>query len=104
MGRPATATEEPFRGWPTDRFGMEVPEGGPPVCPVCDVPYESVSVHRTGLMVGLAENDRYRRVCFDPVSYDGDPGVRFYHHTHEQAAPAGTAPGGDAAGRDDAGP
>jgi len=65
---------------------MEVPEDQPSVCPVCETPYESVSVHREGLMVGLEANERYRRVCFDPTSYDGDPGLRFYHHTHEQAA------------------
>lgn len=56
-----------------------------PRCPVCDVAYDSVSVHDTGLMVNLLDNERYRRVCFDPVEENG-PRIRFYHHTHEQTA------------------
>jgi len=35
--------------------------------------------------VNLLDNERYRRVCFDPVAGDdGAPLVEFYHHTHEQ--------------------
>ncbi len=60
---------------------MDVPEDSPDDCPVCERDYESVSAHREGLMVNLLENERYRRVCFEPA--DG-PRVRFYHHTHEQ--------------------
>lgn len=56
------------------------------VCPVCDVAYDSVSVHDAGLLVNLLDNERYRRVCFEPIAAtDGTPLVRFYHHTHDQA-------------------
>lgn len=61
---------------------MDVLESRPDECPVCESSYESVSAHREGLMVNLLENERYRRVCFEPV--DG-PRVRFYHHRHDQA-------------------
>lgn len=63
----------------------EVPDDPPESCPVCDAAYESVSVHDDGLVVGLAENERYRRVCFDPAERDGRPVIEFYHHTHEQS-------------------
>lgn len=84
---------------------MDVPDDPPAVCPVCETAYESVSEHADGLMVGLSENDRYRRVCFEPHTAAEDasdapddstseaddptsePRIRFYHHTHEQAAP-----------------
>jgi hypothetical protein len=56
-------------------------------CPICGAAYDSVSVHGTGLMVNLLDNERYRRVCFDPVDENG-PRIRFYHHTHAQTAPA----------------
>lgn len=54
-------------------------------CPVCGRGYDSLSVHETGLMVNLLENERYRRVCFEPAERAGVPVIRFYHHTHEQA-------------------
>jgi hypothetical protein len=63
---------------------MDVPADAPAVCPVCDTPYDSVSRHDAGLMVNLLDNERYRRVCFEPVSADGVAHVRFYHHTHRQ--------------------
>lgn len=65
---------------------MHEPADAPAVCPVCETAYDSVSVHDAGLMVNLLDNDRYRRVCFEPVAGDdGEALVRFYHHTHEQA-------------------
>jgi len=54
------------------------------VCPVCSTPADSVSLHDRGLLVNLLDNERYRRVCFEPVERDGRPHVRFFHHTHEQ--------------------
>ncbi|MFC7028147.1 hypothetical protein ACFQJ5_12010 [Halomicroarcula sp. GCM10025324] len=70
---------------------------GPVRCPVCGADFESVSVHDEGLMVNLLDNERFRRVCFQPVSDDdGAPLVRFFHHTHEQA---GTASPGEVGGR-----
>ena len=63
---------------------MDVPEDAPDACPVCDTRYDSVSRHDAGLMVNLLDNERYRRVCFEPVSVEGVAHVRFYHHTHEQ--------------------
>jgi hypothetical protein len=63
---------------------MDVPADAPDVCPVCDTAYDSVSQHDAGLMVNLLDNDRYRRVCFEPVSHEGVAHVRFYHHTHGQ--------------------
>jgi len=62
-----------------------VPEDPPAECPVCERPYDSVSRHEGGLTVNLLDNERYRRVCFDPVEGAGAPAVDFYHHTHEQA-------------------
>ncbi|WP_303647536.1 hypothetical protein [Haloarchaeobius amylolyticus] len=61
---------------------MDVPADAPPACPVCDHDYDSVSAHRSGVMVNLLDNERYRRVCFEPR-----PGgeLWFFHHTHEQA-------------------
>ncbi|WP_247009380.1 hypothetical protein [Halorientalis litorea] len=67
---------------------MDVPDDPPRVCPVCTAAYDSVSVHESGVMVNLLDNERYRRVCFEPVD-DGDASrLRFYHHTHEQARTA----------------
>jgi hypothetical protein len=63
---------------------MDVPEDAPGVCPVCEAAYDSVSRHDAGLLVNLLDNERYRRVCFEPVSHDGTAHVRFYHHTHAQ--------------------
>jgi hypothetical protein len=64
---------------------MRVPDDAPNRCPVCDDAYDSVSAHDAGLMVNLIENDRYQRVCFDPVESDsGDALVYFYHHTHHE--------------------
>jgi hypothetical protein len=63
---------------------MDVPADPPDVCPVCDRPFESVSRHAGGLMVNLLDNERYRRVCFDPVAVDDVPHVDFYHHNHDQ--------------------
>ena len=54
-------------------------------CPVCEAGYESVSVHESGMMVNLLDNERYRRVCFEPA-VGREPRIRFYHHTHEQTA------------------
>lgn len=72
-------------------------EDGPVVCPVCGADFESVSLHDEGLMVNLLDNDRFRRVCFQPLSDDdGTPLIRFFHHTHEQS---GTDQPGTAGGR-----
>jgi len=68
---------------------MRIPDDAPADCPVCGDGYDSVSEHDAGLMVNLLDNQRYRRVCFDPVGVDGDPRVRFYHHTHEQTTDDG---------------
>ena len=88
---------------------MHVPENPPDRCPACDAPYESVSRHAEGFVVNLLDNERYRRVCFQPVS-DGEDGrergddtdregdgesvidgsddggvaLDCYHHTHRQ--------------------
>ncbi|RLM59192.1 hypothetical protein DVK02_00085 [Halobellus sp. Atlit-31R] len=72
---------------------MHVPDDAPVRCPVCERAYDSVSEHDDGLLVNLLDNERYRRVCFDPVLVDGEARVRFYHHTHEQVA---ESPGRDA--------
>jgi hypothetical protein len=37
-------------------------------------------------MVNLRPNQRYARVCFDPVGGSDTANVDFYHHTHEQVA------------------
>ncbi|MFB6252929.1 MAG: hypothetical protein ABEI27_14800 [Halobellus sp.] len=63
---------------------MNVPDDAPDRCPVCETAYDSVSEHDAGLLVNLIENERYRRVCFDPVLVEGEARVYFYHHTHEQ--------------------
>ncbi|WP_348608181.1 hypothetical protein [Halobaculum rarum] len=69
---------------------MNVPPDPPSTCPVCDAAYDFVSVHDAGLLVNLLDNERYRRVCFEPVAGDdGTPLVEFYHHTHEQADAGG---------------
>jgi hypothetical protein len=72
-------------GAPRDRTRSAVPSDAPARCPVCAAAYDSVSVHDGGLMVNLLDNERYRRVCFEPGEDDGTAVVRFYHHTHEQA-------------------
>ncbi|WP_254274214.1 hypothetical protein [Halomicroarcula marina] len=69
----------------------------PVICPVCGTDFESVSLHDEGVMVNLLDNERFQRVCFEPVRDDeGTPLLRFFHHTHDQA---GTAPPGSAGGR-----
>jgi hypothetical protein len=65
---------------------VNVSRDAPPVCPVCERPYDSVSRHDDGLLVNLLDNERYRRVCFDPVAVEETACVDFYHHTHEQCA------------------
>jgi hypothetical protein len=63
--------------------GMYVPSDAPEDCPVCDVGYHSVSRHGVeehGLLVNLAENERFARVCVDAV----EGGMDFYHHDHGQ--------------------
>lgn len=62
----------------------EIPSAPPERCPVCETRYASVSVHETGLMVSLEANEEFGRVCFEPHAVDGEPRIRFYHHTHEQ--------------------
>jgi hypothetical protein len=58
-----------------------------PACPVCGAAYESVSTHDSGLLVNLLDNERYRRVCFEPFADEsGEPLIRFFHHTHAQTA------------------
>jgi len=69
----------------------DVPDDPPPACPVCDCEFDSVTVHREGVMVNLLENRRYHRVCFDPRTRGGDGCLYFYHHTHEQVPAAGPA-------------
>ena len=65
---------------------MHEPDDPPAVCPVCDRGYDSVSVHASGLMINLLENDRYRRGCVQPLDSEQGPArIRFFHHTHEQA-------------------
>lgn len=61
----------------------------PERCPICETPYDSVSVHEQGVAVNLVENEQFRRVCFEPIERDDGTRLRFYHHTHEQA---GTRP------------
>ncbi|MGB9957923.1 hypothetical protein ACOZ4B_16220 [Haloferax prahovense] len=67
-----------------DADGVTNGDADPELCPVCLTPYDSVSLHDRGLLVNLLDNERYRRVCFEPVERDGRPHVRFFHHTHEQ--------------------
>jgi len=76
--------------------GDETDPEDPVICPVCGADFEAVSVHDEGLMVNMRDNDRYRRVCLEPVSDDGTALIRFFHHTHEQA---GTDQPGTAGGR-----
>ncbi|RDZ46094.1 hypothetical protein C5B91_03260 [Haloferax sp. Atlit-10N] len=67
-----------------ETHGAADEDADPVLCPVCSTPYDSVSLHDRGLLVNLLDNERYRRVCFEPVERDGRPHVRFFHHTHEQ--------------------
>jgi len=80
---------------PDRATGDEAPSK-PVICPVCGMDFESVSVHDEGLMVNMRDNDRYQRVCLEPVTVDETAVVRFFHHTHEQA---GTDRPGSAGGR-----
>ncbi|SDF28162.1 hypothetical protein SAMN04488067_10381 [Halorubrum xinjiangense] len=64
---------------------MYVPKDPPPDCPACGDPYDSVSRHTEGFVANLIDNERYQRVCFQPVSDGSDPALDCYHHTHEQA-------------------
>lgn len=61
-----------------------VPTDAPSNCPVCGRVYDVVTRHRSGLMVSLRENERYERVCFEPVSVDGEARLDFYHHTRPE--------------------
>ena len=63
---------------------VDVPKNTPDTCPACGAGYDSVSVHADAVMVNLFDNERYRRVCFDPGAEDGEGRLYFYHHTHEQ--------------------
>ncbi|WP_246982602.1 hypothetical protein [Halorientalis marina] len=66
---------------------MHEPDDPPAACPVCEGAYDSVSVHSSGLMINLLENELYQRVCVEPLDAGAGEGrIRFFHHTHEQAA------------------
>jgi hypothetical protein len=66
---------------------MHEPDDPPASCPVCGADYDSVSVHSSGLMINLLENERYRRVCVEPLdAQQGSGRIRFFHHTHQQAS------------------
>ncbi|WP_418284804.1 hypothetical protein [Halorubrum sp. DTA46] len=65
---------------------MHVPDDPPSTCPTCGDPYDSVSRHTGGFVVNLLDNERYRRVCFDPTSDGEDAALDCYHHTHKQTA------------------
>ena len=55
--------------------------GDPPTdCPVCGDGYHSVTDHTGGLMVNLEPNERFDRVCFQPVGDGDEPKIRFFHH------------------------
>ncbi|MBP1922504.1 hypothetical protein J2751_001514 [Halorubrum alkaliphilum] len=65
---------------------MYVPDDPPDACPACGDGYESVSRHAGGFVVNLLDNDRYSRVCFQPVESDeGDAALDCYHHVHAEA-------------------
>ncbi|WP_236039227.1 DUF2225 domain-containing protein [Haloarcula salinisoli] len=85
-------------GPPDSTGGSDATSGPaePVICPVCGTDFETVSVHDEGLMVNMRDNDRYQRVCLEPVSDDGTALIRFFHHTHEQT---GTDQPGTAGGR-----
>jgi hypothetical protein len=61
---------------------MEDPGEAPAVCPVCEHAFDSVSVHDSGVMINLLDNERYQRVCLEPISDGRAALLRFYHHTH----------------------
>jgi len=56
-------------------------EERPATCRVCGDDYASISYHESGLMINLDENERFRRVCVEPLP---DERVRFYHHEHSE--------------------
>lgn len=76
-----------------------VTEDAPERCPICETAYDSASVHEEGVAVNLIENERFRRVCFEPVGGDDGARLRFYHHTHEQAGTASPGERGTPGGR-----
>ncbi|ERH13728.1 MAG: hypothetical protein J07HB67_02773 [halophilic archaeon J07HB67] len=52
---------------------------------MCGESYDAVSDHTGGLMVALAENDCFDRVCFEPIldavgADEHRPSIRFFHH------------------------
>jgi hypothetical protein len=80
--------------------GDTVVEDAPERCPICETAYDSVSVHEEGVAVNLIENERFRRVCFEPIVGDENSAqLRFYHHTHEQAGTTPSSERGTPGGR-----
>ena len=77
--------------------GSGVP--APERCPICETAYESVSTHEEGVAVNLIENERFRRVCFEPLSESEGALLRFYHPPHEQAGTRPSSERGTAGGR-----
>lgn len=100
-----TGTDPHGEGLPPAATGRNRhPDDPPPRCSVCGEPYDAVSDHTGGLMIALAENERFDRVCFEPIldeigdSVGGDttaaadtddattttdgprPLIRFFHH------------------------
>ena len=67
---------------------MFVPEEAPERCPNCGDTYESVSRHAGGFTVNLLDNERYARVCFQPVTIDDEPALDCYHHRHAEGVDA----------------
>jgi len=82
-----------------DETGSDDAAAPPERCPICETAYESVSTHAEGVAVNLIENDRFRRVCFEPVVDDGTALLRFYHHTHAQAGTTPSSERGTPGGR-----
>lgn len=68
-----TGTEPRETGLPPAATGRNRhPEDPPARCSVCGETYDAVSDHTGGLMVALAENERFDRVCFEPILDGGD--------------------------------
>lgn len=86
-----TGTDPHGEGLPPAATGRNRhPEDPPARCSVCGEPYDAVSDHTGGLMVALAENERFDRVCFEPILDEAGDDARVVGEDGDTAAPNDT--------------
>ncbi len=97
-----TGTDPHGEGLPPAATGRNRhPEDPPARCSVCGEPYDAVSDHTGGLMVALAENERFDRVCFEPILDEAGDDAGVVGEDGDTTAAGATTAAGDTTAADD---